>query len=132
MHPEVQRRLWGALDEMDTCVLGVGEALEALTVDERAAIGRAMREDGARGDRTQMRSTPRPKAGVSDERKPCEEWASMSVFDCASRLRGSSPGKAASSRKVRPLPPGRTIPRRPAREAPGAERLALCRLRGLA
>lgn len=89
-HPEVQRRLWAAMDEMDTAALGVGAALEALTAEERADIGRALRAEPAIGASVlDALDAEAVKAGVTGERRA--HLRKMGEHACF-RLRQSTPG----------------------------------------
>jgi hypothetical protein len=104
VHPEVQARLWSAMDEMDTAVLGVGQALESLSAEERADIGRALRTEPELGAAVlEALDAEAQKAGVSDERRAhLRRTGEHACF----RLRQSTPGfieeQAEKLRKVRP------------------------------
>lgn len=105
VHPEVQRRLWAAMDEMDTAVLGIGQALESLSPDERAEIGHALRAEPELGAAVLSLLDERAQqAGVSDERRAhLRKTGQHACF----RLRQSTPGfieeQADKIAKVRPL-----------------------------
>lgn len=105
VHPEVQRRLWSAMDEMDAAVLGIGEALGSLHASERAAIGHALRDEPELGSAVlDALDAEARKAGVSDERRAhLRKTGEHACF----RLRQSTPGFIAEQTdklsKVRPL-----------------------------
>jgi hypothetical protein len=89
-HPAVQERLWDAMDDMDTAVRGVGDALTALTPEERSAIGRALRDQPELGERVMdALDAEAVRAGVSDERRA--HLREMGKHVCF-RLRQSTPG----------------------------------------
>jgi hypothetical protein len=105
VHPEVQRRLWSAMDEMDTAVLGIGKALESLSADERAGIGRALRDEPELGEAVLAALDARAEqAGVSGERRAhLRKTGEHACF----RLRQSTPAFIEEQReklgKLRPL-----------------------------
>ncbi len=45
VYPGMQNRIWDSMTEMDEAMLGMHNAVKALTPTERSEIGRAMRED---------------------------------------------------------------------------------------
>lgn len=117
VHPEVQRRLWGAMDEIDDAVVGVARALESLSADERAEIGRALRDEPELGRAVlAVLDAEAASAGVSDERRAhLRRTGEHACF----RLRQSTPGfiadQAEKLAKVRPLAAGEAEKRLAAR-----------------
>lgn len=107
VHPDVQKRLWAAMDEIDTAVTGVGQTLGRLTAEEQAAIGRAMRDEPEIGARVLAAlMAEAEQAGVSQERR--DHLKKLGEHACF-RLRQSTPGFIAEQTeklaKARPLAP---------------------------
>jgi hypothetical protein len=112
VHPAVQARLWSAIDEVDTAVHGVSDALEALTTDERNAISRALRDDPSLGARVlEALDTEAQKAGVAGERRDqlrkigqqacfrLRQSTSGFIEEYTEKVRKSQPRSAADSER---------------------------------
>ncbi|MEZ4293461.1 MAG: hypothetical protein R3B70_00670 [Polyangiaceae bacterium] len=106
LHPSVQARLWSAMEEMDSAVVGVGDTLGTLTHEERVEIGRALRDEPDLAEQAlSLLGTEAERAGVSDERRA--DLRRMGEHACF-RLRCSTPAfideQLEKLAKTRPLP----------------------------
>jgi hypothetical protein len=88
-HPGMQDRMWRSMTEMDEAMLGMANALDALTPTERADVGLALRADPDLGMRI-VEALDREGAaqGVSTARRA--HMRSIAVLAC-SRLKQSAP-----------------------------------------
>ncbi|MFO0589264.1 MAG: hypothetical protein U0441_17130 [Polyangiaceae bacterium] len=90
LHPEVQSRMWGAMDDIDSAVRRMAATLESITPEERADITRALREHPELGERALAAIVAESdRAGVSPERR--EHLRSLGQHACF-RLRHSADG----------------------------------------
>lgn len=70
LHPEVQSRMWGAMDDIDSAVRNMASTLASITDEERAEITRALREHPELGERALAAiEAESERAGVSAERR---------------------------------------------------------------